>query len=159
MVIHILDSIYGRINGVSCSYDPPDYSSNPASVECHEKYGYKVVRDKCEGNRSCSIDVKPEQFSLDDDSCSHVPSKYLKVNYGCVSQKGNILNYFTLYFVGKFKAFCFIRSLFIWISNLKKILIKVLQKKTKVITAMKLRMGLLKVFIICFQNKPEFKIK
>ena len=103
MVIHILDSIYGRINNVSCSYDPPDYSSNPANVECHEKYGYKVVRDKCEGNRSCSIDVKPEQFSLDDDpSCSHVPHKYLKVNYGCVSQKGNIHNYFMLYVVDKF---------------------------------------------------------
>ena len=100
MVIHILDSIYGRINGLSCTFDPPDYSSNPAHVECHEKYGYRVVREKCEGNRSCSLDVKPEQFSLDDDpSCSHIPHKYLKVNYGCVSQKGNKQNYFPGYVV------------------------------------------------------------
>ena len=90
MVIHILDAVYGRINGLSCTFDSPDYSSSPANVECHEKYGYKVVIEKCEGIRSCSLDVKPEQFSLDDDpSCSHVPQKYLKVNYGCVSQKGN----------------------------------------------------------------------
>ena len=102
MVIHILDSFYGRMNGLSCTFDPPDYSSNPANVGCHEKYGYRVVSEKCEGNRSCSLDVKPEQFSLDDDpSCSHVPHKYLKVNYGCISHKGMKHNYFLPFVISK----------------------------------------------------------
>ena len=87
-VIHILASNYGRIKGQSCQTDPPDYDAN---VECHEKYAFRVIRDKCEGVRKCSIDVKSEQFSLDGDpSCSDVPHKYLKVIYGCVTRKGNI---------------------------------------------------------------------
>ena len=89
--IHIISSTYGRINGVSCADDAQDPSGAATNIGCEEKYGLRVVEDKCEGVRRCSVDVKAEKFELDEDPlCSHVSHKYLRVTYGCIQRKSNV---------------------------------------------------------------------
>ena len=84
-VIHIISSMYGRMDRLTCSTENPS-SSGSTYYGCQETDGLSVVKQNCEGHQNCSLLVRPENFGLDGSRwCEYMSDKYLKVTYGCVN--------------------------------------------------------------------------
>lgn len=74
--IKVIRANFGRFSIAICNR----HGTTDMSVNCMSPSSNRVMKRKCDGHPSCSIDINSNEFG---DPCPATP-KYLEVHYGCV---------------------------------------------------------------------------
>merc|ERR1719273_2503056 len=74
--IQVIRANFGRFSIAICNR----HGTTDWSVNCMSPSSNRVMKRKCDGSQSCSIEINSGEFG---DPCPATP-KYLEVHYGCV---------------------------------------------------------------------------
>ncbi|XP_031782243.1 latrophilin Cirl isoform X2 [Nasonia vitripennis] len=77
-LIHLIRANYGRFSITICN----EHGNTDWSVNCMSPKSFRVLYSKCNGRRSCELDVRSENFV--EDPCPGT-SKYIEAQYDCLA--------------------------------------------------------------------------
>ncbi|XP_046745914.1 latrophilin Cirl isoform X2 [Diprion similis] len=76
-LIHLIRANYGRYSITICN----EHGNTDWSVNCMSTKSFRVLFDRCDGRRSCTVDVNSNVF---EDPCPGT-TKYIEAQYSCIA--------------------------------------------------------------------------